>query len=66
MDQYRKIQFQSPGDHFSIRGQTAAKGESKNANDLTFAGSRMQRFVDGAFAGTLTPGCSVDVANADR
>jgi len=66
MDQYRKIAFQSPADHLSIRGQTAAKGQSKNADDLTFTGSRMQRFVDAAFAGSLTPGCSVEVVNAGR
>ncbi len=64
MDQYRPIRFQSPADHFSIRGQTASKGQSKSADDLTFEGSRMQRFVDGAFDGTLQPRCKVTVANA--
>lgn len=66
MDQYRPIRFESPADHFSIRGQTASKGQSKSADDLTFAGSRLQQFVDGAFNGTLTPRCKVTVANAGK
>ena len=64
MAQFRQIRFQSPADHFSIRGQISAKGQAKNANVLTFEGSPLQHFIAGAFAGTLTPGCTVTVLNA--
>jgi hypothetical protein len=65
MDQYREIPFQSPADHFSIRGQSSSKGQTKSADDLTYSGSPSQRFVDGAFAGSLAPACRVRVANAN-
>ncbi len=66
MDQYRKITFESPAQHTTIPGQIAAKSQGKDANGLTFRGSRLQQFVDGAYARSLPSGCSIAVANAPK
>ena len=63
LDVFRKIRLQSPGSHFSIPGQIAARGGSKSASDLRFKGSRLERFMTGAFNHALTPGCSNTIAN---
>ncbi len=47
-------------DHSDITGLVAAAG----TDDPRFAGSPLERFISGAFAGTLQPGCSAVVANA--
>jgi len=63
LDVFRKILLRSPASHFSIPGQIAARGQSKSASDLRFEGSRLERFITGAFDRTLTPGCTNTVAN---
>ena len=59
----RKSRFHSPADHFSAPGQIAAKGTTAAKSDLVFTGSRLQQFVDGAFAGTVPVGCTAAVVN---
>ena len=63
LDLARKLPLKSPASHFSIPGQIAAAGESKSKQDLVFTGSRLQRFMTGVFAGTLSPGCMVGFIN---
>jgi hypothetical protein len=48
----------SPGTHFSVPGQLASRGPGTTAEDLTVEGSRLERFLTGAFAGTLPAGCT--------
>jgi Secretory lipase len=60
---FRKDGSASPGSHLSIPGQVAAKGASKSAADLSFAGSPLDEFMTGAFGGTLAPGCEAAVRN---
>jgi pimeloyl-ACP methyl ester carboxylesterase len=46
--------------HSNITGLVAAASTS----DLSYRGSRLQRFITSAFDGTLKPGCSASVVNA--
>jgi hypothetical protein len=55
----------SPASHLSIPGQIAAVGNSKDPAELSFVGSRLDRFITGAFDGTLVPGCRAEVLNPD-
>ena len=52
----------SPASHLSIPGQMAARNPGKSASDLTFDGSRSERFITSAFEGTTEPGCRSSVA----
>lgn len=63
LDLFRKIAFRSPASHFSIPGQIAARGQTKSASDLRYEGSRLERFISGAFDRELTPGCTSKVVN---
>jgi hypothetical protein len=40
-------------------------GNTKDPADLSFVGSRLDRFITGAFDGTLAPGCRAEVLNPD-
>lgn len=53
----------SPADHLSIPGQMAARKLDRSSQDLSYLGSPSQRFVEGAFDGTLPSGCSAEVLN---
>lgn len=53
----------SPATHLSIPGQIAAVGSGQRAEDLTFVGSPLDRFMTGAFAHRLGTGCSATVLN---
>jgi hypothetical protein len=55
----------SPASHLSIPGQIAAVGNTKDPADLSFVGSRLDRFITGAFDGSLPPGCRAEVLNPD-
>ena len=60
---FRKIDFKSPGTHFSLPGQISAKGQSKSAADLVFEGSPLQEFMAAAFDRSAAAGCSTRVMN---
>jgi hypothetical protein len=63
MDVLRKEAFRSPATHLSLPGQIASASQRKDKSGLRFAGSRLQRFMDGAFGGTLAAGCRAQVLN---
>jgi hypothetical protein len=63
MDVLRKEAFRSPATHLSLPGQIASASQRKDKSGLRFAGSRLQRFMDGAFDGTLAAGCRAQVVN---
>jgi hypothetical protein len=60
---FRKDGAASPAGHLQIPGQISAVGSGKSSADLTFTGSPMERFMTGAFDGTLPNGCSAKVLN---
>ncbi len=60
---FRKDGASSPAGHLQIPAQISAVGSGKAASDLSFVGSPMDRFMTGAFDGTLDPGCSAAVLN---
>ena len=60
---YRKDGSASPAGHLTIPGQISAVGSGKSSADLTFTGSPMERFMSGAFDGTLPNGCTAEVVN---
>lgn len=53
----------SPASHLSIPGQISAVGTGRTPTELTFTGSPMERFMAGAFDGTLGAGCTARVVN---
>lgn len=59
----RKTPLQSPASHFGIPGEISAAGLSKNASDLVFTGSPLQKFMAAAFDRTTTAGCTLSVLN---
>jgi len=63
LDVFREVPFETPSTHFAIPGQMSARRIGRSAADLTFEGSPMQRFMVGAFDGTLEPGCTAAVMN---
>jgi hypothetical protein len=63
LDTVRKVDLQSPGTHFSIPGEISAKGLSKSAADLVFAGSPLQQFMTSAFNHSALAGCTTRVIN---
>jgi hypothetical protein len=63
LDMFRADGAGSPASHLSIPGQIAAVGNTKDPADLSFVGSRLDRFVTGAFDGSLAPGCRAEVLN---
>lgn len=60
---FRKAGAASPAGHLEIPGQISAAGSGRSSADLTFTGSPLDRFMNGAFDRTLTPGCSATVLN---
>ncbi len=63
LDLARPQALTSPASHFSIPGEISARSLGRSSGDLSFEGSRMQRFMVGAFDGTLEPGCTAEVVN---
>lgn len=60
---FRKNGDASPAGHLQIPAQISAVGSGRSAADLAFTGSPMDRFMSGAFEGTLDAGCSAAVLN---
>lgn len=60
---FRKDGAASPAGHLTIPGQISAVGSSKSSADLTFTGSPLEKFMSGAFDGTLPDGCNARVLN---
>lgn len=60
---FRRDGAGSPATHLSIPGQIAAVGDTKDPADLRFSGSRLDRFMTGAFDRTLEAGCRAEVVN---
>lgn len=61
---FRRTGAGSPATHLAIPGQVAAVGDTRVPEDLRFTGSRLDRFMTGAFDATLEPGCVAEVVNA--
>ncbi len=67
LDLWRRIKFQDPSDHLAIRGQAASLSQTKKPpSDLRFAGSGTEKFISGALARDLEPGCNAEVVNKDK
>jgi hypothetical protein len=60
---FRKDGAASPAGHLTIPGQISAVGSGTSSADLTFTDSPIDRFMTGAFEGTLAPGCDARVLN---
>jgi hypothetical protein len=62
-DLFRPVPLESPASHFSIPGQMSARGQGRSDSDLSFEGSPVQAFMQGAFERTLEPGCTQRIMN---
>lgn len=56
---WREVPGVTVADHSDVTGLVAAA----SLDDLRFEGSPLERFISGAFDGTLTPGCTETVGN---
>lgn len=63
LNQVRAQSLESPATHFSIPGEISARDLGRSKADLSFDGSRMEQFMQGAFDRTLEPGCTAEIIN---